>query len=136
MIRKTFACSLVALAMAGCSSGRSGSVAEEWLPKLQHENSITCQKDDCSDEVQERIDALTAELAEDARNAGEEYQGVAVLAERVNLAVRYWEEDCYPDGTFSRRAGMSCDDALTLSIQGPEQLEALIQDIARSEEPS
>lgn len=137
------AVAVAVLALTGCGGGGGGSsgnatVAREWLPKLQEENAKTCPTDtnNCSAEVTARHLALTEGLAADARKAGGNYAGVAALADRVNLATRYWEADCYPDGTYSTRAGMSCAEAFTLDIHGTQQLEDLLRQIARTEQPT
>ena len=125
---------LAVLALGGCGGDSSGTVAREWLPKLESENAKMCQKDDCSAEVTERQLALTAELADDARKGGEKYAAVAAMAERVRLAHKYWEQDCYPGGDYSANAGMSCSEALSLSINGTNDLETLLRQVAVSEQ--
>lgn len=125
---------LAVLLLSGCAGGRSGTVAEEWLPKLQVENAKTCQKDDCSAEVTDRRLALTEELASDAREAGGKYAATAAMAERVHLAHQYWQQDCYPAGSYSVNAGMSCSEALSLSINGIDDLETLLRQVAISEQ--
>jgi hypothetical protein len=98
---------------------------------LQQENTFVCQQSVC--DTAQRREKLTAELAADAEQGGEAYEAVAVYAKRVNLAFRYWESDCFPNGTYSSNAGMSCKAALDLELESTDELEKMLRDIAQSE---
>lgn len=124
---------LFAVLLSGCASSTGDvNVAKEWLPKLKEENAFVCKQNVC-DTAQRRA-GLTAELAADARAGGADYQAVAALADRANLAYRFWEADCYPKGTRSVNAGMSCDDAFDLQLYGTDQLEALLVQVAEKQQ--
>jgi hypothetical protein len=123
---------LIGLAAACGTGSSSASPAREWLPKLEEENAFVCKQDVC--DTAERRAALTKELADDARAAGGDYEPVAALADRASLAYRYWEQDCYPDGSYSSSAGMTCDEAWDFTIHGTDELEQLVRGIARAEE--
>jgi hypothetical protein len=132
MRRFSFSLVIAALTLAGCSSSGGGSVAREWLPKLQEENAFVCRQDVC--DTADRRAKLTQELADDAEEAGGDYEAVAALAARTHLAHKYWEQDCYPNGTRSKNAGMTCDEAFDLELHGTDQLEALLREVAQSEQ--
>ena len=98
------------------------------MPRLHEENAFVCGQDVC--DTAARRAALTTDLAEDARHGGSNYEAVAALVSRANLAYRYWEMDCYPSGTRSSSAGMSCDEAFDLTLHGTDQLEDLLRRVA------
>lgn len=120
----------LAVVLVACG-GSSTDVAREWLPKLQEENSFICQQDVC--DTSERRAELTADLAADAREGGDDYRAVAALAERASLAYEHWDEECYPSGTTSQSAGMSCDEAFDLTLYGTDQLQELLVGVAEGQ---
>ncbi|MBW0088249.1 hypothetical protein I4I73_03340 [Pseudonocardia sp. KRD-184] len=130
-MRRPLALAALLLALAACA-GNNGTVAEKWLPRLMEENAFICQQSVC--DTSERRAELTAELAADAREGGDRYRGVASLADRANLAYTHWEDECYPSGDRSPSAGMSCDEAFSLTLYGTDELEQLVREVATAEQ--
>jgi hypothetical protein len=110
---------LLALTLTSCASQ---PLSTEWIPRLQDEISTLCSKPDCSSEATARRLTLFEELQGDAANAGSTYTDVAKLAGQVNSALLHWDHDCTGRGGYSAGAGMSCDQALNLVIEGPDLL--------------
>jgi hypothetical protein len=125
MRRTAFAAPLLVLALTSCSG--SEPLSQEWIPRLQAEMNATCSRDACSRDVKARRLALTEELQVDAADAGSRYALVANLAWMVNRALRSWDSDCYPSGSYSVGAGMSCYEALILVTNGPGLLLAELE---------